>query len=75
MYSSEKKYLSYLLAAGVILALLLIMFYPALEGKTIFQEDVLSWKANAKEALDFIRKRANKPIGLTTSLAECLLIR
>jgi len=56
MNSSEKKYLSYLLAAGVILALLLIMFYPALEGKTIFQEDVLSWKANAKEALDYHKK-------------------
>jgi len=56
MNTSEKKIYSYLLAAGVIFILLLIMFFPALQGKTIFQEDVLSWKANAKEALDYHKK-------------------
>lgn len=56
MSAFREKYFSYVLAGLVILILLLIMFYPALEGKTILQEDVLSWKANSKEALDYYHK-------------------
>ncbi|MCX7696949.1 MAG: YfhO family protein [Bacteroidales bacterium] len=56
MSTFRDKYLSYVVAGIFILVLLLIMFYPALEGKTILQEDVMSWKANSKEAFDYYHK-------------------
>ncbi|PKP04606.1 MAG: hypothetical protein CVU11_04315 [Bacteroidetes bacterium HGW-Bacteroidetes-6] len=48
-----KKALPYLIAFGTIMIVLLVMFYPALQGKTIAQEDIKSWNAASKEARDY----------------------
>ncbi len=48
-----KKILPYLIAFGAIMIILLVMFYPALQGKTISQDDVKSWNASSKEARDY----------------------
>ncbi len=48
-----KQALPWLLALGLITIVLLVMFYPALQGKTIQQEDVTSWRASSKEAVDY----------------------
>lgn len=48
-----KKILPYLIAFGAIMLILVVMFYPALQGKTISQEDIKSWNAASKEARDY----------------------
>lgn len=55
MKINMRKLWPYLVALGAIIIILLVLFYPALQGKTIQQEDVTSWRASSKEALDYYK--------------------
>lgn len=46
----------YLAALGIIFIVLIVLFQPALEGKTLKQDDVVSWNANSSEARDYYEK-------------------
>ncbi|HPS83004.1 MAG TPA: hypothetical protein PLA88_01725 [Bacteroidales bacterium] len=51
-----KKLAPYLVALGIIFIVLIVLFQPALEGKTLKQDDVVSWNANSAEARDYYEK-------------------
>jgi len=56
MKLNMKKLAPYFVALGIIFIVLIVLFQPALEGKTLKQDDVVSWNANSAEARDYYDK-------------------
>lgn len=53
MKLNSKSLLPYWISLGIIAIVLLIMFYPALSGKVISQQDIASHKGMSKELTDY----------------------
>ncbi len=51
-----KKLLPHLIAISIFVVVALFFSYPVLEGKELYQGDVMHWKAMAKEGIDWHEK-------------------
>src|ERR1700755_2683220 len=56
-----KKALPHLIAIGVFLIIAVVYCRPALEGKVVFQSDMLQWKGMAQQSLDLREKTGQFP--------------
>lgn len=57
-----KKALPHLIAIAVFLIVAVIYCRPALEGKVVFQSDMLQWKGMAQQSMEFKEKHGHYPL-------------
>jgi hypothetical protein len=57
-----KKAIPHVFAVAIFLALTLIYVSPVLEGKRIFQSDIMKFKGMSKEIVDFREKTGEEPL-------------
>lgn len=57
-----KKALPHIIAVLVFLVVAIVYCKPALEGKVVYQSDVLQWKAMAQQSAEFKEKHGHYPL-------------
>ena len=57
-----KKALPHLIAIAVFLLIAIVYCRPALEGKVVFQSDMLQWKGMAQQSMEFKEKHGHFPL-------------
>ena len=57
-----KKSLPHLIAVAVFLVVAVVYCRPALEGKVVFQSDMLQWKGMAQQSMEYKEKFGHYPL-------------
>jgi len=57
-----KKALPHLVAVAVFLIIAVVYCRPALEGKVVFQSDMIQWKQMAQQSMEFKEKHGHYPL-------------
>src|SRR5579859_2256297 len=60
--SALKKALPHLIAIAVFLVVAVVYCRPALEGKVVYQSDMLYWKGMAQQSIEFKEKHGHYPL-------------
>lgn len=57
-----KKVLPHLIAVGIFIVVAAIFCKPSLEGKTLYQHDIVQYKGSSKEIADYAEKHGEAPL-------------
>jgi hypothetical protein len=57
-----KKALPHLIAIAIFLVVAIVYCRPALEGKVVFQSDMLQWKGMARQSMEYKEKNGHYPL-------------